>query len=61
MPHNRDPPYSDMWRRKKKKADAFADELEKTDMTETIFKLQTADSIAFYKLQTVWILSPPQS
>lgn len=44
-----------------KKADAFADELEKTDVTETIFKLQTADSMAFYKLQTVWILSPPQS
>lgn len=60
MPHNRDPPYSDMWRREKK-ADAFADELEKTGVTETIFKLQTADSMAFYKLQTVWILSPPQS
>lgn len=44
-----------------KKADAFGEELEKTDMTEAIFKAQTADSIGFYKLQTVWILSPPQS
>ena len=36
-------------------------EFEKIVMTEPIFKHQTADPTAFYKLQTVWIISLPHS